>query len=80
MAKTITEVQTGIVECIRALDVECFYPGIRVDVAARLGIAPNNPLFQAAFDSLEWWQSGPGNLCAGVPWEGWGSPLIRQRF
>lgn len=48
-----------------ALQTECFYVGIRADIAHSLRMAPNRADFNAAFELLSWYQSGDGLLyCA----------------
>lgn len=60
----ITDIQDRIMAVWNNSDLqtEVFYPGIRADVAYAIGVAPNSATFNAAFDSLYWYQSGDGKL------------------
>ena len=45
----------------RLITTECFFPGIRQEVAEKIGVKPN-PGFDAVFNCLMWYQAGNGQL------------------
>lgn len=60
----IIEVREAIVNLINSSAIECFYRGVRADIAFSLGIAPNNPVFNWVFDNLDYIQNGDGTISA----------------
>ena len=54
----IRKIRTGIVKYFDANIIDCFYTGIRADVAIDLGIAPNSPQFNAAWEQLYFTHNG----------------------
>lgn len=65
MNKTnIIEVREAIVKTFNSSAIECFYSGIRADVAFTIGVAPKNPVFNWVFDNLDFIQNGDGTISA----------------
>lgn len=60
----IIEVREAIINLINSSAIECFYSGIRADVAFTIGVAPNNPVFNWVFDNLDIIQNGDGTISA----------------
>jgi len=56
--QAIRSIRVAIVKYFDANIIECFYPGVRADVAIELGIAPNSPQFNAAWDQLHFTHNG----------------------
>jgi hypothetical protein len=50
--QAIRNIRAAIVNYFDDNVIECFYSGVRADVAIALGIAPNSPQFNAAWNSL----------------------------
>lgn len=65
MNKTnIIEVREAIVNLINSASIECFYKGMRAEIAFSLGIAPNNIVFNTAFDSIDFSVNGDNSISA----------------
>ena len=65
MSKTnIIEIREAIQYFFDKHSIECFYSGIRADVAFTIGVAPNNPVFIWVFDNLDFIQNGDGTINA----------------
>lgn len=52
-----------VVDAVEALDIECFYPGVRRDIAARAGV-PLHVVHAIMNDLLGYYQGGDGRLHA----------------
>ena len=65
--KSIADTKESIVAWFEMNRIECFYAGIRGDVAAFIGIAPNNVTFNALFNQANFSQMGDG--CVSVWFE-----------
>ena len=65
MSKTnIIEIREAIQYFFDKHSIECFYKGIRSDVAFYIGVAPNNPVFIWVFDNMDIIQNGDGTISA----------------
>ena len=66
----LTNLIEEIVAWVNRESVPCFYAGIRADCAFYLGIAPNSPAFNAAFDLIEVSPADYGRdyMVAYTPW------------
>ena len=62
--KSIADIKASIVAWFDMNRVECFYAGIRGDVAASIGVAPNNVTFNELFDQANFAQMGDGCVSA----------------
>ena len=60
----IIEVREAIVKLINSSAIECFYRGVRAEIAFSLGIAPNNIVFNTAFDSIDFIVNGDNSISA----------------
>ena len=56
--KSIADTKESIVAWFEMNRVESFYSGIRADVAAFIGVAPNNVTFNALFNQANFSQMG----------------------
>ena len=65
--KSIADIKASIVAWFEINRIECFYAGIRADVAAFIGVAPNNATFNALLDQCNSTQAGDG--CVSVWFE-----------
>ena len=65
--KSIADIKASIVAWFEMNRVESFYSGIRADVAAFIGVAPNNVTFNALLDQCNSTQAGDG--CVSVWFE-----------
>ena len=65
--KSIADIKASIVAWFEMNRVESFYSGIRADVAAFIGVAPNNVTFNALFSQCDKTQAGDG--CVSVWFE-----------
>ena len=66
----LTELVKKIVAWINRENIPCFYAGIRADCAFALRVAPNSPLFTAAFNLIEISPADYGRdyIVAYIPW------------
>lgn len=60
----IIEVREAIINLINSSAIDCFYRGMRADIALNLGIAPNNIVFNTAFDSIDFSVNGDNSISA----------------
>ena len=65
--KSTADIKTSIVEWFEENRIECFYPGIRAEIAIGIGMAPNNATFHALLDQCNKTQMGDG--CVSVWFE-----------
>lgn len=62
--KSIADTKALIVKWFDQNRTECFYSGIRGDVAASIGVAPNNVTFNTLFDQCNFAQMGDDCISA----------------
>jgi hypothetical protein len=56
--QAIRNIRTNIIKYFDANIIECFYPGVRADVAIAIGVAPNSPQFNAAWEKCFFTSNG----------------------
>ena len=65
--KRVTTMVVEILDWLYEQDLDCLYKGIRFDCAKALRVAPNNPVYQAAWEIIRFGLDGNNRPVAYLP-------------